>query len=125
MPRVVPPGGFNTPTPNSYHLPPGTNVGVTPFALYMNEDVYRSADEFMPERWENATPEMSRDHIPFGLGARQCIARNLATMELFIALDKLVREDILKGARAVGEKIEIVEWFNSKVKGEKIEIAWD
>ena len=79
----------------------------------------------MPERWENGTPEMNRDHIPIGLGARQCIARNLATMELSIALDKLVRRDVLKGARAVGEKIEILEWFNSKVKGEKIEIAWN
>ncbi|KAF2103928.1 cytochrome P450 [Rhizodiscina lignyota] len=125
FPRIVPLGGFATPTPKSYHLPPGTIVGVTPFTLYLNDEVYPSPEVFKPERWEYATPKMNRDHIPFGLGARQCIARNLATVELFIALDKLVRKDVLRGARAIGDKIEILEWFNSKVKDEKIEIAWN
>ena len=68
---------------------------------------------------------MQRDYIPFGLGTRQCIARNLATVELFLAVRSIARHDVLKGAKALGEKIEILEWFNSKVKGESIQIVWE
>lgn len=124
FPRIVPSSGFSTPSAPAFHLPAGTIVGVTPYILYLNEGTYESPKEFDPERWEKSTPEMTRDHIPFGLGPRQCIARNLATVELFIAVDKLVRSDVLRGAKAVGDKIQIIEWFNSKVVGEKIEIVW-
>lgn len=47
--------------------------------------------KFKPERWQNAAEKMIRDSIPFGLGARQCVARNLATMELFCAVQRLNR----------------------------------
>lgn len=67
---------------------------------------------------------MQRDWIPFGLGARQCIARNLATVELFLAVRAIARHNVLEGAEAVGDTIEMLEWFNSKIKGEKIELVW-
>ena len=57
------------------------------------------------------------------LGNR-CIARNLASMELVLATRALARENVLEGARPVGDKIEMMEWFNSKIKGEKIELVW-
>ena len=68
---------------------------------------------------------MTRDWVPFGTGLRQCIARNLATQELFMVVEKVVESGVLEGAMAVGEKIEIWEWFNAAVKGNKIEIVWD
>ena len=68
---------------------------------------------------------MHRDLIPFSLGSRQCIARNLATAELTLALRGIAESGVLDGAKAVGSSIEILEWFNSKVKGEKIEITWE
>lgn len=74
---------------------------------------------------ENATLEMQRDFIPFGLGARQCIARNLAMAELTLAGRAMVEEGVLEGAKPVGEEVEIVEWFNSHVIGEKIELVWE
>ena len=70
------------------------------------------------------TVEMQRDAIPFGLGQRQCIARNLAQFELLLATRAIAREGLLEGAKAVGEKIEIKEWFNSVIVGEKVEIVW-
>ena len=68
---------------------------------------------------------MQRDWVPFGNGTRACIARNLATAELFMAVERLVAADGLRGARAVGERIEIFEWFNAKVRGGKIELVWE
>jgi cytochrome P450 len=67
---------------------------------------------------------MLRDAIPFGLGSRACIARNLATVELYIAVDAIVRDGLLGEAKPCKSKIEILEWFNSKVVGEKIEVRW-
>lgn len=67
---------------------------------------------------------MQRDFIPFGLGSRQCIARNLATMELLLATRAIAREDVLQGAKPVGEEIRLLEWFNSSVVGEKVEVVW-
>lgn len=122
LPRVVPSGGW---TYNNYHFPAGTNVGVAPYELHLNPRVFRDPEKFLPERWLDPSDEMMRDWIPFGLGSRQCIARNLATVELYVAVQSLVEADVLRGARAVGSWIEIMEWFNSKVKGERIELAWD
>ena len=121
LPRIVPPKGY---TFNGIFLPAGTIVSCTPFELHMNPDVFENPNDFRPERWENPTSEMTRDSIWFGLGTRQCIARNLANVELFCAVQRLVEEDVLKGAQCCQERIEILQWFNSKVKGEKVELLW-
>ena len=44
--------------------------------------------------------------------------------ELTLACCAVIESGVLDGAKAVGEKIEILEWFNSKVVDEKIEIIW-
>ena len=67
---------------------------------------------------------MLRDNIPWGIGPRQCIARNLATANLFWAVQALVKRDVLGGASTVEKRVEILEWFNSKVKNQKIELVW-
>lgn len=121
MPRVVPKGGCTL--PSGHYLPAGTCVGTAPYSLHFQEDVYESPMAFRPERWLSATSEMQRDHIPFGMGSRQCIARNLATVELHIAVQALARRNLLKDVKPVQQRIDIVEWFNSKVVGEKIELV--
>jgi cytochrome P450 len=122
LPRIVPPTGW---TFKGVYIPPGTEVSCTPFDLHLNENVFTDALAFRPERWLNPTDEMNRDWIPFGLGTRQCIARNLAMVELYIAVYKLALEDVMNGARCCQEKIKILEWFNSKVIGKKVEFVWD
>lgn len=121
LPRLVPAGGW---TYGSYHIPQNTRVGVAAFELHLNPETFPSPTEFDPERWLKATPEMHRDWLPFGKGARSCIARNLALQEMFIATECIVKSGVLAGAKPVGDKIEIYEWFNSSVKGEKIELMW-
>lgn len=128
LPRTVPSQGFDFTDRSGkvYHFPPGTQIGVQIYTLHINPKVFPDPFAFKPERWlDSPTPEMQRDWIPFGLGQRQCIARNLATQELFLAVRALVRGDVLAGARVVSDKIELLEWFNSKVIGERIELVWD
>lgn len=121
LPRVTPPEGW---TYGKYHIPGDIKVGVAAFELHLNPATFPSPTKFLPERWFNATPEMHRDWLPFGKGARSCIARNLALQEMFVATHRIVRSGVLEGAKPVEEKIEIYEWFNSSVKGERIELYW-
>jgi hypothetical protein len=69
------------------------------------------------------TPLMNTSFFAWGAGSRACIARNLATMELYMATERVVLSGVLDGAKALGE-VEIFEWFNSSVKGGKIELVW-
>jgi len=118
---VVPQQGWNF---DDTFFPPGTVISCTPYSLHLNPAVFPDPLTFQPERWLEPTEEMVRDAIPFGLGPRQCIARNLASVELFCAVEKVVRADVLTGAKTLTDKIEILEWFNSKVVGERIDLAW-
>lgn len=122
--RVVPDHGW---TFKGTKFPAGTEVSCAPFELHFNESVFENPREFNPRRWVEeglTSKEMERDSIPFGQGTRQCIARNLATAELFLAVKALVESGVMHGAQAVADKIEIQEWFNSHVVGGKIEMKW-
>lgn len=122
IPRTVPESGWSF---AGYHLPKGTVVGCQPHTLHFNPAVFPDPFAFKPERWlDGASAEMQRDWIPFSLGARACLARNLAQVELQLAVCEIVRQDVLKGARALGGEIEIREWFNSKLVGERLELVW-
>ncbi|KAF7188296.1 Cytochrome P450 monooxygenase [Pseudocercospora fuligena] len=127
FPRVVPPSGFTYSSPatqKSYFLPNGTIVGLQPWTLHHDLSVFEDPFVFRPERWAEPTKAMLRDFIPFGLGSRMCIARNLAMFELCLATRAVVRSGVLENAKTVRERIEVVEWFNAKVVGGRIELVW-
>ena len=63
--------------------------------------------------------------MPFSLGIRQCIARNLAIAQLTMAVEKIVESGVLNGARVKNERVDVVEWFNVKIEGNKVEVVWD
>lgn len=44
--------------------------------------------------------------------------------ELYMATERLVLSDALRAARVGQQEVQIYEWFNSSVKGEKIELVW-
>lgn len=45
--------------------------------------------------------------------------------ELVLATKALAVSGVLEGARVVGEKVEVVEWFNARVKGGRVEVFWE
>ncbi|KAI4117697.1 MAG: hypothetical protein LQ345_002121 [Seirophora villosa] len=121
FPRVVPSMGWQY---DDYYFPAGTVVGIANPELFSNPDVYDEPTAFRPERWFDASAEMQRDLIPFSVGLRQCMAKNLATTELFMAVEKVVKSDVLKGAKPAKDTVEFWEWFNVAAKGNKIELVW-
>ncbi|KAF1832670.1 cytochrome P450 4A10 [Decorospora gaudefroyi] len=122
LPHVVPAGGR---TFKDVFFPARSIVGCSSYELHFNPEVFPGPKSFRPERWLDATEAMSKSWFAFGAGSRACIARNLATLELQFVTESLARSNVLCGARAVQNEVEIYEWFNSKVKGEKIELVWD
>ncbi|KAI4129773.1 MAG: hypothetical protein LQ338_002083 [Usnochroma carphineum] len=121
LPRVVPSTGWHF---DGYFFPPGTTVGVAAPQLFFNPNVFHDPEKFRPDRWLDPSAEMSRDLVPFSLGIRQCIARNLATAELSMAVEKVVESGVLQSAQPVKDNIEVWEWFNVAVKGNRIELFW-
>jgi cytochrome P450 len=124
FPHVVPREGWQF---KSTNFPAGTLVGISAYEMHFDANTFPSPRSFQPERWleGNVTAEASKAFFAFGAGSRACIARNLATVELFMATEKLAERNVLSGARAVQDEVEIFEWFNSSVKGEKIELLWE
>ena len=123
LPRVVPSSGW---TFREHYLPPGTVVGVSAPQLFFNPKVFLDPMKFEPERWAKPSAEMLRDFVPFSVGSRQCLAKNLATAELGMAVMRLADEDVLRGATAAqGERIVFHEWFNTAIKGNRVDVWWE
>ncbi|KAI9591942.1 cytochrome P450 [Syncephalis fuscata] len=89
--RLIPKEGV---TLGDDFLPGGTTISISLNALYFNEDVYPDPTVFKPERWFT-TPEklaeMKQYFLPFSMGPRSCIGRNLAWMEIRLTVAELVR----------------------------------
>uniref|UniRef100_A0A182SXX3 Cytochrome P450 n=1 Tax=Anopheles maculatus TaxID=74869 RepID=A0A182SXX3_9DIPT len=68
--------------------------------LQRSEKYFRRAAEYLPERWLSERPgdvPSAKDSnpfifLPFGFGARSCIGKRLAMMEMEIITARLVRQ---------------------------------
>lgn len=122
LPHVVPPGGW---TFKGTYFPPGSIVGCSAYELHFNPKNFADPHSFKPERWLDADEDAAKSWFAFGAGSRACIARNLATIELYFATERVVLSSVLSGASVIQKgDIDLFEWFNSKVRDEKIELMW-
>ncbi|KFY67685.1 hypothetical protein V496_01471 [Pseudogymnoascus sp. VKM F-4515 (FW-2607)] len=92
MERVVPEGGLYL--KNGYAIPKGTIVGMNPWVVHRDKDVFGpDAESFNPERWLQPDTEissmfqerMSRMNsatLTFGAGKRVCIGQDFSMMEI-------------------------------------------
>ena len=95
LPRRTTVGGA---TITGHFIPAGVTVSSSVHTLHRDETLFHKAREWVPERWIPGNPDMSatecqnlKDYVlPFTLGGRACIGRNLAYMEISICLAALV-----------------------------------
>ncbi|MBN9739954.1 cytochrome P450 [Amycolatopsis sp. A1MSW2902] len=73
-------------------LPAGTNVVISPYLIHRREDLYPDPERFDPDRWLHARATATAAYIPFGNGARKCIADNFALGEAALALAGITRQ---------------------------------
>ncbi|KAI1172104.1 cytochrome P450 [Nemania sp. FL0916] len=119
--RYVPEPGLRL--PDGKIIPAGTAVGVNAYIIGRNEKVWGpDADEFRPERWLKSEHETESSYqsrvqlyntadLSFGHGARMCIGRHVANMELYKIVATLISRFEIKLANPDREwKLE-GSWF--------------
>ncbi|EXJ96050.1 hypothetical protein A1O1_01176 [Capronia coronata CBS 617.96] len=84
---------------DGYEVPAGTIVGMSPFCLHRDEDVFPSPSSFRPERWLTSSgtlitesDQQNRYFWAFSSGARMCIGMHLANAEMFTLIAALYRK---------------------------------
>ncbi|KAJ9503526.1 hypothetical protein LTR99_002288 [Exophiala xenobiotica] len=99
--RLVLPGGADI---DGHTIPEGMVVGVPIYTIHHNEKYYPRPYEFLPERWIagsdssvagfDVTPEsveIARSAFnAFSCGPRNCVGKNMAYMELFVAIARTI-----------------------------------
>ncbi|KAI8867893.1 cytochrome P450 [Ramicandelaber brevisporus] len=93
LPRTAPDGGR---TIGGYYIPGGTSIGGTTRTIHRNPEVFDRPDEFIPERFLDGSEEQlalrRQSVVPFSIGVRACLGRQLALMELYTCIAALIRE---------------------------------
>ncbi len=73
-------------------IPPGTQVGVNIYALHHNEKYFPEPFTFNPERWIPSSPDACKAtrsaFVPFSIGSRSCVGRNMAYIEASLIMAK-------------------------------------
>ncbi|KAJ6125871.1 hypothetical protein N7471_010364 [Penicillium samsonianum] len=92
--RVVPQGGEVL---AGQFFPEGTNVGVNSWVSHYDKNIYGlDAATFRPERWlevdEPQSKLMEQNFMPFGIGSRTCIGKNISLLEMSKLIPVLVRD---------------------------------
>ncbi|GJQ83156.1 putative cytochrome P-450 [Trypoxylus dichotomus] len=80
---------------HGYKIPKGTYMLIATKLSSLREEHFEDALKFKPERWLH--PEIGREMesmatIPFGHGAKACLAKDLAEVELSLLIYKLLRK---------------------------------
>lgn len=74
------------------HIPGNVFVSVPAFVSHRNPAIYPDPESFIPERWlGECGKELQRYNMAFSAGGRVCIGKNIAYIELSMALAALVR----------------------------------
>ncbi|KFY54761.1 hypothetical protein V496_07175 [Pseudogymnoascus sp. VKM F-4515 (FW-2607)] len=91
LPRVVPVDGPAVEICGR-KFEPGTVLSVPNYTIHRLESIWGAdGDQYRPERWETLTEDQKKAFVPFGHGPRSCVGRNVAEMELTLAMATLVR----------------------------------
>ncbi|KAF2166629.1 hypothetical protein M409DRAFT_23262 [Zasmidium cellare ATCC 36951] len=122
LPRVASEGTF---LGGQYAIPGFAVVDTQAYTFHRDPRVFPNPEQFDPDRWSHATPEMKEHFQAFGGTIRTCLGQNVARMELLHATALFFRE--LPNARladsTTAESMDIIDFFVIKPKGGKCEIT--
>ena len=102
---------------NSLVVPPGVIASTSALSSGRNSDVYPEPNEWLPERWLQASERMKLNLTPFGYGSRICPGSNLALTELRYMLGAIFRN--MRAVQPVNmewKPLEIADVFAAHIK---------
>lgn len=129
--RLAPPAAIHLPRTvvkatgieiDGHHIPVGTTVGASAYVLHHDETAYPNPWSFDPDRWivdhtsdRQTAEQVSRAKeafIPFSLGSRGCIGKELAYREMCLCMARLLylydirrsESSICDGRSIIGKK---------------------
>ncbi|KDN51978.1 putative benzoate 4-monooxygenase cytochrome P450 [Tilletiaria anomala UBC 951] len=91
LPRLIPAPGTHI---CGKYFPAGSVVSVPAYTIHRDPKVFGAdAEEYSPDRWlaKGAAQRFEKSFIPFSIGPRACVGRNVALQELAIIVASLVR----------------------------------
>jgi cytochrome P450 len=127
--RLHPPAGFNLPravpaggrTICGKFLPRGTTVGMSAWCVHANKDFWgEDTLEFKPGRWLDPVSARKLDKygMTFGQGARRCLSKNIAIVQLLNFEFGLADEHEIKGLFLLLVVLDGVKvWFKRRAGG--------
>lgn len=76
-----------------YHIPAGSLVLISPYAMHRHPAFWKNPDQFDPDRFnpETVNARVSYAYLPFGGGQRQCIGRAFASVETQLVLATILQ----------------------------------
>ncbi|XP_064010377.1 cytochrome P450 11B, mitochondrial-like [Pogoniulus pusillus] len=85
---------------HNYHVPAGTLCQVALYALGRSPEVFSDPQRYDPKRWLLKEATTSFRALAFGFGARQCIGRRLAEVEMMLFLGHVLRNFTVEAVSA-------------------------
>ena len=89
LPRVTPTTKKGISLDGYDGIPGGVRVGSSAYSLHRIEEIYPSAEQWLPQRWlspeDGKIHDMRRLWFPFGSGGRLCLGSNFARQGMFEA----------------------------------------
>ncbi|TRX94663.1 hypothetical protein FHL15_004435 [Xylaria flabelliformis] len=76
-------------------IPRGTPISMTTYWMHNDPVVFPDPESFEPNRWltadANELKAMQAYYVPFSVGSRSCIAKNLVHMQIYHTISRLFR----------------------------------
>ncbi|KYC43923.1 hypothetical protein WA1_01865 [Scytonema hofmannii PCC 7110] len=81
-----------------YPVPKGTWLFASPWSAHRNPDFFPEPEKFNPSRWEDSLAKRLPlgAYFPFGMGARNCLGKDFAMMELVLLIATIFQNFQLK-----------------------------
>jgi len=91
-------------TVGGYHIPKGTTVAISMYAIHRQEHLYPDPERFDPSRFtaENVAARHRFAYLPFAAGHRNCIGAGQALVELKLIVARIAQRfelDLAPGHR--------------------------
>jgi len=90
-----------------YILEPNTTVTLNQYHIHHDPRYWRYPDEFNPHNFldEAGNFKCPQQFMPFGYGSRVCIGQNLAKVELFVFLTRIIQT-----YKICGQDVDMSAW---------------